>query len=484
MIRSALVLAGLLFLPLGGCMTVGPDYKRPDAELPQQWPGEAAGEPVSSTWWQTYGDPVLDQMIDEALQHNLDLRRAIARVDEARSALGITRADQYPAVSANAGASRNRISQESVISVPPGIDPKYNDYKATLNASYEIDFWGKYRRATEAARAELLGSQFNREAVRLSLIADTAKGYFALRALDAQVAITRRTISTRQASTALQRMRFEAGVASEFELRQVEAEAAQAQALLPSIEQRLATQETALSVLIGRSPRAIVAQPVDRGIAIDALAAPPSIPAGLPSEILERRPDLRQAEQSLIAANARIGQAKAAYYPSISLTGFFGAESSTLSGLFDAQSRMWQFAGSIAQTVFDAGRTRSQVGVAEARQQQALVQYQSAIQNAFKDALDALVAQRKAREVMEAEQLRIDALKSSMQLAQLRYDNGVASLLDVLIAERALLDAQLNRVEAQRAQLAATADLFKAMGGGWDAPPRNGPSKADSGVRR
>jgi multidrug efflux system outer membrane protein len=460
--------AALIVAALAGCMTVGPDYKRPQIETPEQWPGATASEPVSSTWWKAYGDPVLDQMIDEALVHNLDLRRAIARVDEARSALGITRADQYPGVSAKASASRNRISQESLITVPPGVDPKYNDDQATLNASYEIDFWGKYRRATEAARAELLGSQFNREAVRLALIADVAKGYFALRALDAQAVITRRTISTRQASTALQRLRFDSGVASEFELRQVEAEAAQAEALLPTIEQQLATQETALAVLIGRSPRAIVAQPVDRGTAIDALTAPPSVPAGLPSEILERRPDLRQAEQGLIAANARIGQARAAYYPSISLTGFFGAESSTLSGLFDAQSRMWQFAGSAAQTVFDAGRTRSQVGVAEARQQQVLAQYQSAIQNAFKDALDALVAQRKAREVMAAEQMRIDALRSAMKLAQMRYDNGVASLLDVLIAERALLDAQLNRVEAQRAQLAAIADLFKAMGGGWD----------------
>ena len=471
MMRDRLLAATLIAVALTGCMTVGPDYKRPQVETPGQWPGATATETLSSTWWKTYGDPVLDQMIDEALLHNLDLRRAIARVDEARAALGITRADQYPGVSANAGASRNRISQQSVLSVPPGTDPKYSDYRATLNASYEIDFWGKYRRATEAARAGLLGSQFNREAVRLALIADVAKSYFRLRALDAQVAITRRTIATRQASTALQRMRFEAGVASEFELRQVEAEAAQAQALLPTIEQQLAGQETALGVLLGRRPRAIVGQPVERGAAMDALTAPPSVPSGLPSEMLERRPDLRQAEQSLVAANARIGQARAAYYPSISLTGFFGGESSTLSGLFNAQARVWQFAGSAAQTVFDAGRTGSQVGVAEARQQQALAQYQAAIQNAFKDALDALVAQRKAREVMDAEQIRIDALQSSMQLAQLRYDNGISSLLDVLIAERALLDAQLNRVEAQRAQLAATADLFKALGGGWDGSP-------------
>lgn len=460
---------GIVMLP--ACMSVGPDYQRPQIDTPGQWPGTTATETPSPTWWKSYSDPALDRMIDEALMHNLDLRRAIARVDEARAALGITRADQYPGISANAEASRNRISQESVISVPPGIDPKYNDFRGTLNATYEIDFWGKYRRATEAARAELLGSQFNRETVRLALIADVAKGYFALRALDAQVAITRRTLSTRQASTALQRMRFEAGVASEFDLRQVEAESAQAQALLPNIEQRLAAQETALAVLIGRAPRAIVTQPVDRGTAIDAMTTPPPVPAGLPSEILERRPDLRQAEQNLIAANARIGLAKAAYYPSISLTGFLGAESTTLAGLFDMQARTWQFAGSIAQTLFDAGRTRSQVGVAQARQQQALAQYQSAIQNAFKDALDALVTQRKAREAMEAEQMRIDALEASLRLAQMRYDNGVSSLLDVLIAERSLLEAQLNRVEAQRAQLTATADLFKAMGGGWNELP-------------
>jgi len=474
--RLRLLTATLIAVALAGCMTVGPDYKRPRVDTPAQWPGKSITETVSSTWWTAYGDPVLDQMIDEALAHNLDLRRAIARVDEARATLGIARADQYPGISAGAGASRNRISQESLITVPPGVDPKYSDYQATLNASYEIDFWGKYRRATEAARAELLGSQFNREAVRLALIADVAKGYFNLRALDAQAAITRRTISTRQASTALQRLRFEGGVASELELRQVEAEAAQAQALLPTIERQLAAQETALGVLLGRSPRAIVGQPVERGAAMDALTAPPSIPSGLPSEILEHRPDLRQAEQSLVAANARIGQAKAAYYPSISLTGFFGGESTTLSGLFDVQSRFWQFAGSAAQTVFDAGRTGSQVGAAEARQQQALAQYQSAIQNAFKDALDALVTQRKAREVMEAEQIRIEALQSSLQLAQLRYDNGTSSLLDLLIAERTLLDAQLNRVEAQRAQLAATADLFKALGGGWDGLP--GPGRA------
>ena len=468
MTAKCIVVATLAAAVLAGCMTVGPDYRKPKVDTPEQWPGAASAESISATWWKAYGDPVLDRIVEDALAYNTDLRFAIARVDEARAALGISRADQAPGVSANASASRNRASRESVQGVPAGINPEYSNYRATVSASYEIDFWGKYRRATEAARAELLGAQSNREAVRLTLITDVARGYFNLRALDAQVAVTRRTISTRLASTALQRMRFEAGVASEFDLRQVEAQTAQAMALLPAFERSLAQQETALAVLLGRSPRAIVSVPVERGAAIDALTLPPAVPAGLPSDVLERRPDVRQAEQALIAANARIGQAKAAYYPSISLTAFLGGESASLSDLFSAPARVWQIGGSAAQTVFDAGRTGQQVEQARAREQQLLARYASAIQNAFKDTLDALVAQRTAREALDAEQARVTALQTSYRLAQLRYDNGVSSLLDVLDVERGLLDAELNRVEAQRAQLAATADLFKALGGGWD----------------
>jgi outer membrane protein, multidrug efflux system len=467
MMRIRLLAVGALAALLTGCMTVGPDYKRPAVEVPEQWPGSAAAtDTVSATWWQAYNDPVLNQMVDDALVNNLDLRQAVARVAEARAALGITRADQYPGVTAQAGASRNRASENSILAFP-GVDPEYSSYSASLNVGYEIDFWGKYRRATEAARAELLGSQFNREAVRLTLITDVARSYFALRALDAQVEVTRRTISSRLASTALQRKRFEAGLSSEFDLRQSEAEASQAQALLPTIESQLERQETALAVLLGRSPRDIVGKPVDRGTAIEAIVAPPPVPSGLPSDLLERRPDLRAAEQVLVAANARIGQAKAAYYPSISLTGVLGVESTSLGDLFRSSSRYWTLGASAAQTVFDAGRTGAQVEGAQAREQQMLAQYQSSIQRAFKDTLDALVVQRKAREALEAETARRDALKTVLELAQLRYDNGISSLLDVLISERALLDAELNRVEAQRAQLSATADLFKALGGGW-----------------
>jgi multidrug efflux system outer membrane protein len=464
---SRIFTAALIATLLSGCLSVGPDYQRPKIDTPDVWPGENIAASVPVQWWQSYNDPALDRMIEEALVHNADLALAIARVDEARAQLGITRADQVPGVTLNADGSRNRISERSPLFFP-GIESRYTDLKASFNASWELDFWGKYRRATEAARADLLATESNREAVRLSLISDVARGYFNLRTLDAQVAVTRQTLAKRLSALALQQKRFESGVASELELRQVEAETAAAQALLPSLETQLAQQETALSVLLGRSPRAIVGELPERGMEIEALTVPPAVPAGLPSDLLQRRPDLRQAEQQLVAANARIGVAKAAYYPSISLTGAFGSESVTLADLFTSPARLWSFSASIAQTVFDMGRTRSNVAAASARQRQSLAQYQSVIQNAFKDTLDALVAQRKARETFEADQVRVAALQKALELAVLRYNNGVASLLDVLDAERGLLDAQLDRVEAQRTQLTATVDLFKALGGGWE----------------
>jgi multidrug efflux system outer membrane protein len=248
----------------------------------------------------------------------------------------------------------------------------------------------------------------------------------------------------------------------------VEAEAAQAEALLPSLEQNQAQQENALAVLLGRSPRALMESAIDRGLALDALVLPPAVPAGLPSDLLQRRPDIRQSEQQLIAANARIGIARAAYYPSLSLTGMFGFESEKLVNLFSAPARIWQFGAGVAQTVFDAGRTGAQVDIAQARQEQQLASYQGTVQNAFREVKDALVASRKAAERSLAEQNRVKALRDAYRLADLSYKNGESSLLDVLDAERGLLDAELNQVQAQRDQLAATADLFKALGGGWD----------------
>lgn len=470
MLRGRFLAVAAAALTLSGCITLGPDYARPAVDMPEAWPAPAQPKAAAESqieWWREYNDPVLDAMIDEALLNNTDLRLAMARLDESGAALGLVRADRMPTVTANAGASRIRGSQEVTFGLPPGTDPVYNNLRGSLDASFEIDLFGKFRRASEAARADLLAAAFNRDTVRLTLIAEVARGYFNLRALDAQAVVTRRTLETRRASLELQRLRFDSGVASELEYRQVEAETAQAVALLPDLERRIAHQETALSVLLGRSPRAIVGESPVRGAALEALTVPPAVPEGLPSDLLERRPDLKEAEALLVAANARIGQAKAAYFPAISLTGLFGVESATLADLLTAPARIWQASAGAAQLIFDGGRTGARVAAARAREQQALAIYQFAIQNAFRDTLDALVAQRKTREAFEAEQGRVAAHRRALELANLRYDNGVSSLLDVLDAERGLLNAELSRIEAQRAQLSAGADLYKALGGGW-----------------
>jgi multidrug efflux system outer membrane protein len=462
--QTALVVA--LAAALGAC-TVGPDYKRPGTELPQAWPVNAPDANVSARWWTLYADAELNLMVEEALSHNTNLRLAAARVNEARAGLTVVRADGLPSVTAGGSASRTRISERSG-NFFPGIPTEFNDITVQLNASWEIDFWGRYRRATEAAKADLLASTAARDAVQLSLISDVVNGYVSLRSLDKQIEITKRTIGTRRESLKLQQMRFNAGESSQYELRQVEAEAAAAEALLPALEQQQAQQENALAVLLGRSPRAIMEGNIQRGATLDTIVMPPAVPAGLPSDLLERRPDIREAEQRLIAANARIGVARAAYYPSISLTGMLGFESEKLTNLFSAPARIWQFGAGVAQTVFDAGRTGAQVDIATARQEQQLASYQGTVQNAFREVKDALVANRKAGERSTAESSRVTSLRDAHRLAELSYKSGESSLLDVLDAERGLLDAELNYVRAQRDQVVATADLFKALGGGWE----------------
>src|SRR3954447_21849736 len=395
----------LLALTLTAC-TVGPDYKRPSTDLPAAWPVSAAGADGSARWWTLYADAQLNLMVEEALGHNTNLRVAAARVDEARAGLTVVRADGLPSVTAGGSAARRRISESSG-NFFPGVPTEFTDITVQLNASWEIDFWGRYRRATEAARGDLLASTGARDAAQLSLISDVVRGYFTLRTLDSQVEITRRTIETRRESRRLQRLLYDAGESSQLDLRQVEAEAAQAEAILPALEQNQAQQENALAVLLGRSPRAVMEGAVDRGLALDALALPPAVPTGLPSDLLQRRPDIRQAEQQLIAANARIGVARAAYYPSISLTGMFGFESEKLANLFSAPARIWQFGAGAAQTVFDAGRTTAQVDIATARREQQLATYQGTVQTAFREVKDALISSRKAAERLAAEQNRV-----------------------------------------------------------------------------
>ncbi len=455
---------------LAGCM-MGPDYKRPAMELPASYAAAPASATVvtasHTTWWTTYNDAVLNGIVDEALKNNRDLVVGAARVAESRALLGLAISDQVPAVYAAAGRDRIRNSQATNNS-GEGMPVMSTTNRVSLNISYEIDFWGKYRRATEAARADLLSVEANRDALRLSMVTQVVQGYFNLLALDSQVTATEQAVRRGQEALDLQKKRFDAGVISEFDFQQRAAEVDGARAQLPPLQSQRGRQERALGVLLGRSPRAVMEGKVERSSTRLSTMTPGNTiiaPAGLPSDLLLRRPDLVEAEQKLVAANARIGAARAAFFPSISLTGLLGSESSALGDLFSGPARTWSFAGQLIQPLWGAGRINRQVEAVEARNDQAVAQYQNAIANAFREVQDAIQAQAAAREVNEIEQRRVTALSKSWNLAKLRYDNGVASQLDVIDAERNLLMAELNRLEAERSLRAAVADLYKALGG-------------------
>lgn len=448
----------------------GPDYQRPQTDLPQAWSAAPAGalkaDSGAAQWWKIYADPTLDQLIDEAFANNTDIAIAAARVAEAEAQYGLARSDLLPTTYAEGGRSRNRTSAKSG-QFQEGMPLTTTSNRAALNVSYELDFWGKYRRSSEAARAELLGTEAARDTVRVTLAAQVAQGYYNLLALDARVTAMQRTVQRGRVALDLLTKRFEAGMISEFDLQQRSAEVDAVIAQLPPLEQQRSAQERALAVLLGRGPRAIIEANVARiAPRADATALPLAAPSGLPSELLLSRPDLREAEQRLIAANARIGVARAAYFPSITLTGSFGSESSALSDLFSGPARTWSFAGNITQALWGAGRLMREEDIAEARQRTAVAQYRGAIANAFREVQDAVVAQAKAREVFDAETRRVVTLSKAYELAKLRFNNGLSSQLDVIDNERGLIAAEHNRIESERALRAAIADLYRALGGG------------------
>jgi len=469
--RSAVVLAATL---LAAC-SFAPKYERPANELPQDWRGAPAGAAPaalgapSDRWWTVYGDAALDRFVDEALAHNQDIALAVARVDEARALVGVSESQLWPSIGGNAGGSRARASTKTA-GFFPGIPVYQTDYIATIGASYEIDFWGRIRNANAAARADLLATEGARDTVRITLAADVVQSYYALRSLDERITATERALDLRARALGLQRRRADAGLVAELDVRQIEAEYQGARALLPALQRERDADEAALTVLLGRSPRAIIQETTVARTPDDPRQPALVAPAGLPSELLLRRPDLYQAEQQLIAANARIGVARAAYFPRISLTGFVGTEAASLSDLFTGPAGIWSFAGTLAQPLFQGGRIRAENEAAEARERQAVAQYQKTIQNAFREVRDALTAQVRTREVYEAEGLRSVALREALKLAVARYEAGLESQLAAIDAERQLLQAELNRAEALRQSRAATADLFRALGGGWTAP--------------
>lgn len=457
-----IIILSLIALALGGC-TVGPNYARPTVDTPSSWrmTDAEAKDLANTAWWGQFNDPVLDNLVHVALRENLDLQIASARVEEFAGRYGFVRADFFPQVGANAAAGRQRTTEETGNTNPPGTNFTLNNYSATLGATWELDIWGRIRRSTEAARAELVGSEEGRRAVILSLVGSVAGSYVNLRDLDRQLEIAKETAKSRGDSLELFRLRFEGGFTSEVEYVQVKSQYEEAMATIPAIEKAITQQENALSVLLGRNPG-----PISRGKTIDQLALP-SVPAGLPSELLSRRPDILQAEQSLVAANARIGVAKAAYYPSISLTGFFGSASTDLSDLFTGPAKVWSYSVPISVPIFTAGRIAGSVQAAEAIQRQALAGYRQAIQTAFREVDDALVDQARTREQLATQSSQVQTLQKYLELAQLRFDEGYTSYLEVLDAERSLFNAQLTYTQNQGVLFQALINLYKAMGGGW-----------------
>lgn len=461
----------LLCLALSGCVEM-PVLREAKPALPQAMPGvlpdtaalKVAHELRLKTWWIQFEDPALNRLIDEALAHNADLQRAAARIEEARAALGQTEADRAPEADLSVDGSRKRSSEKGSATLPHPIN---NDITVNAAVSYEADLWGRYRAASAAARADLLVTRHAREVVRVGLIDAVAAGYFRLTALDAQLALTDITLGNRREAVELNRVRLDGGIAGELPLRQAEAELAAIEAGKAELARQMRQQETALAVLLGRSPRDLVEAPLTRGKSLDDLSLPPAIPAGLPSELIARRPDIRQAEQALAGAHARVKMTQAALYPSLSLTANLGTESKSLSDLFSGPSAIWGLGASLVQSLYSAGRLEAAVRGEAARHEQSLIAYEETVRTAFREVLDALVAARQAREVEAAESRRASALTRAAELADLRYQNGISSYLEVLDAQRNLHQARQARIEARRTQLAATAALMKALGGGW-----------------
>jgi multidrug efflux system outer membrane protein len=451
----------LLVLPLFGC-TVGPDYVRPEVHSPETWRVDyAAAAGVSNLrWWEQFQDPVLNELIDIALRENKDLRIAAARVLEFAARVDIFRSGFFPQIGYQGDASRNRASREVFGGVASG-DRNYNNYAAAANLGWELDLWGRIRRATEAARADLLAEEESRRAVILSLVSSVATSYVTLRQLDRQLEVSRETLESRAESLRLFEVKFTGGVVSELQLAQVRTEYEQAAAAIPPLERRIALTENALSVLLGRNPGAI-----PRGKGIDQLIQPP-VPEGVPSMLLARRPDIRAAEQNLIAANARIGVARAQYFPTISLTGLFGYASEQLGDVLQNSANLWNIGGSALGPIFTGGGISGQVRASEAVQRQALVAYLQTVQTAFREVDDALVSVQKSREQLVAEGRRVAALAEYARLAKLRYDEGYASYIEVLDAQRFLFDAELQYVAVQGDVYASLVSTYKAMGGGW-----------------
>ncbi len=445
-----------------GC-TVGPNYVRPTTEAPPGWRIDVAtAEGLADTrWWRQFDDPVLEQLIEQALANNRDLLIAAARVDQFIGQLTTTRAQFFPQLGYGADASRNRASRVGVPALPPGADPYSTLYQGALSAQWQIDLFGRVARQTEAAQAQFYASEQGRRGVVLSLVGSVSSTYVGLRGLDRQLEIARATAANYADTKRIFDLRFKGGVVSAVEVEQINSQYEQALAAIPGLEQQIAAQENLIALLLGRSPG-----PVARGKTIDQLL-PPSLPAALPSSLLERRPDILQAEQNLVAANANVGVAKSLYYPQLSLTGVLGSASAALGDFLSSASFTWGVAAALTGPIFTFGAIEGQVAGAEAAQREAVANYQQVILNAFRETNDALTGSVKKRDESGAQMRRVAALREFARLSKLRWDNGYADYLEVLYAQNELFGAELSSVRSQADALTQIVAVYVAIGGGW-----------------
>jgi multidrug efflux system outer membrane protein len=465
-----LLVAALAGAWLSGC-AIGPDYKRPPVPAPPAFRGQAADTPElpdgksfgDLRWWEVFQDAELQGLLRAALVNNFDVRIAAARVLEARAQVGITRADQFPQVSAGGSAGRSRLSTNAFPPLPPTVTEGDN-FELSGSLGYEVDLWGRLRRASEAARAQLLASKEARATVLSTLVSDVGTAYFQLRELDLELDIAKRTLASRQSSLRLVRLRRDRGIASGLDVRQAEVLVNTAAAAIPVTQRRIEQTENQIKLLLGESPGEI-----PRGRALTDQALPAEVPPGIPSTLLERRPDIRQAEAQLVAANANIGVAKALFFPQITLTASAGLQSAALSRLFEGPSGFWAFAGQLLQPVFQGGRIWFNFQATKARQQQVLLAYEQVIQTAFREVSDALVAYRRDREFRAEQEALTASLVQYSRLSTLRYRGGVASYLEVLDADSKLFAAELDLARARLDEILAVVQLYKALGGGWQA---------------
>jgi len=450
-VRTAFAIAAVILL--AGC-TVGPNYRRPTVDIPANFrnadPATGAPSIGSEKWWTVFQDAELQKLIRTALDQNYDVRVAASRILQAQAQVGIARANQFPQGSGTAGGLGQKI---------PAFG--YAAFELQGVFSWNVDFWGQYRRATEAARANMLASEWSRNQVMSTVVTNVASAYFQLRELDLELEVAKRTLAARQESLQLTNTLERGGATSLLDVRQAEQLVETAAETIPDAERQAGVLEDLLSTLLGENPHDI-----PRGLPLTEQAVPQAIPAGLPSELIERRPDIRQAEQQLIAANAEIGVARAQFFPSLPLTGGGGAESTGLASLFTGSA--WNFTAPITQPIFTAGRLRSNLKLAQAQQQQALLTYQQTIQQAFRQVSDALIAYAKYRQFREHQDLLTTAAEGAADLSETRYRGGAASYLEVLTNETNSFAAELNLARARLNERLALVQIYSALGGGWE----------------